>query len=169
MKCLLYSTADKRPRVRFTSEPDSLFLMYFPSLGFDCSLCCSSFCQQYFRGTGAGNSNLCGGRSSSGVGRNMVKYAFAPPSASVVLSKGIEADNASLLHQLHKLQDTASLGYKIYNFVQYLSVVEVLIKILLEVATGVYYLHGLHGRCSSTNQPSGKSESSVIKPTNLRY
>ena len=41
------------------------------------------------------------------------------------------------------------------------SFMEVLIKILLEVAAGVYGLPGLHGSCSSAHQPSIKSEPSV--------
>ena len=53
VKCLLCSTADKRPSVVI-----SCFLCTFPLLEFDRPLC-------YSRGTGAGNSNLCGGRSSS--------------------------------------------------------------------------------------------------------
>ena len=42
-------------------------------------------------------------------------------------------------------------------------VFQVLIKILLKVATGVYYLPGLHGSCSAAHEPNGKSESSITK------
>ena len=37
-------------------------------------------------------------------------------------------------------------------------------KILLKVATGVHYLPGLHGSCSTAQQPSAQCPGSVIEP-----